>query len=158
MSRTDTVLDLFYDYETTTGLSAEGAQRALERYNKLKRARGVYMHGHWIDREHLLLLLSRYGRAELKKQLSEVESAIRQYTAAELLRGYAFDTPQGKRHFVVNRHLRRVCITNEDAVRIVNWLSLNSSVEDLLGIYPALEAALEPVFEDVEEEEMKEAS
>ncbi|EPX59292.1 hypothetical protein D187_003196 [Cystobacter fuscus DSM 2262] len=157
-ARTDTVLDLFYDYETTTGLSAEGAQRALERYNKLKRARGVYMNGHWIDREHLLLLLSRYGRAELKKQLAEVESATRQYSAAQLLRGYEFDTPQGKRHFVVNRHLRRVCITNADAVRIVNWLSLNSSVEDLLGIYPALEAALEPVLEDMEDEAMKEAS
>ncbi|MBN1210225.1 MAG: radical SAM protein [Myxococcaceae bacterium] len=157
-ARTDTVLDLFYDYEPATGLDAAGAERMLERYNKLKRQRGLYMKGHWIDREHLLLLLSHYGRDELKRRLGDVEPGVRKYSAAELLRGYEFDTPEGKRYFVVNRHLRRVCITNEDAVRIVNWLSLNSTVEDLLEIYPALEAAVEPDPPPATEDEMREAS
>lgn len=149
--RTDTVLDLFYEYEPATGLDAAGAQAVLERYNRLKRERKVYQHGHWVDREHLLLLLSRYGRDALKKAFAEVEDSDRGYSAAELLRGYAFETPEGKRHFVVNRRLRRVCITNEDAVRIVGWLQFGAKVEDLLSAYPALSAALDPVPEDVVE-------
>lgn len=157
--RTDTVLDLFYEYEPETGLDAEGARAVLARFNKLKRERKVYQHGHWVDREHLLLLLSRYGRDALKRDFAMVEEAERGYTAAELLRGYDFDTPEGKRHFVVNRRLRRVCITNEDAVRIVGWLQFGAKVEDLLNTYPALAAALDPVPEHMEElTDLREAS
>jgi len=146
-AKTDTVLDLFYEYEPETGLDAEGAKRALDRFNELKNERGLYQHGQWIEREHLLLLLSRYGRDELKRRLIEVEGPKRRRPAKELLRSYEIDTPHGRRYFVVNRELGQVCITNEDAVRVVQWLDPQATVEDLVRTFPALAAATEPVRE-----------
>jgi len=145
-SKTDTVLDLFYEYEPETGLDAEGAKAALDRYTELKKERGVYQYGSWIEREHLLLLLSRYGRDELKRRLVEVESVkAPERPAKELLRGYEIDTPEGRRYFIVNRQLSQVCITNEDAFRVVQWLDPKATVADLIRIFPALTAAVEPV-------------
>lgn len=156
-TRPDNVLDLFYDYETTEGLDAKGAERALERFVKLKRERGVYQTGLWIQREHLLLLLSRYGRDELRRQLPIVESTRRVYSATEMLRGYSIDTPKGKKHFVVNRPYSRVCITNEDAVRIVNWLGAQATVEQLVSYFPGLAPLVDPDLRS-EDEKMQEAS
>jgi hypothetical protein len=147
-TRQDNVLDLFYDYETTDGLDSEGAQRALERYNELKRERGLYQTGLWIQREHLLLLLSRYGRDGLKRQLVEVETRPRKYSAAEMLAGFSLNTPEGPKHFVVNRRMSRVCITNEDAVRIVNWLAPMATVEDLVRAFPGLTELVDPNLPD----------
>ena len=145
-SKTDTVLDLFYEYEPETGLDADGARAALDRYSELKKERGLYQYGSWIEREHLLLLLSRYGRDELRRRLVDVESVKAPETLAkELLRGYEIDTPEGRRYFIVNRRLSQVCITNEDAFRVVEWLDPKATVADLIKIFPALTAAVEPV-------------
>jgi hypothetical protein len=141
--KTDSILNLFYDYEPESGLDAEGAHRALERFTKLKRERGVYKTGHWIAREHLLLLLSRYGRDELRRQLLDVESAERTYPVAEILRSFTVDTPEGPRYFVVNRHLGRVCSTNQDTLRLVEWLSPKASVTDLVELYPVFAPLLD---------------
>jgi len=48
---------------------------------------------------------------------------------------------------VVNRELGQVCITNEDAVRVVQWLDPQATVADLVRTFPALAAATEPVHE-----------
>jgi anaerobic magnesium-protoporphyrin IX monomethyl ester cyclase len=139
-----TVLDLFYEYEPEAGLDARGAQQALDRFDQLKRERGLYAHGLWIEREHLLLLLSRYGRDELRRQLAIVESPKTSKDVYGILRGYDIDTPQGRRHFVVNRELARVCSANEDAVRVVNWLGPQATVDELLRIYPSLAGLVDP--------------
>lgn len=138
------VFDVYYDYEVEAGLDASAAKRMLERFNSLKRERGLYGSGTWIQREHLLLLLGRYGREELRRQLREAETAERTYSAAELLRGYELDTAKGREYFVVNRKLRSVSRTNEDAVRIINWLQPTASIADLLTAFPALEELIEP--------------
>lgn len=142
--KTDTVFNLFYDYEPADGIDAAGARRALERFSKLKQEQGAYGTGQWIEREHLLLLLSRHGRDELKRRLVELESTPRTYSAAELLRGFTIDTAQGRKYFVVNRKLARVCTTNEDAVGLVNWLGPQATIEDLVRLYPALAAVVAP--------------
>jgi hypothetical protein len=143
-ARPDTVLNLFYEYQPEVGLDAEGAQRVLQRYQQIKLERGVYQQGLWIQREHLLLLLSRHGRDELRRRLAEVEQVQRPSLANGLLRGYELDTPHGRRYFVVNRQLARVCSTNEDAVRLVNWLEPCATIEDLLRAYPELLTAVDP--------------
>jgi hypothetical protein len=61
-----------------------------------------------------------------------------------VLRGYELDTPHGRQYFVVNRQLARVCSTNEDAVRLVNWLEPSATIEDLIRAYPDLVAAVDP--------------
>ncbi|WP_233613589.1 MULTISPECIES: B12-binding domain-containing radical SAM protein [Corallococcus] len=155
-TKADNVLDLFYNYETSEGLDAQGAQTALKRFTKLKRERKLYQTGLWIQREHLLLLLSRYGRDELRRQLTRVESTPRLGTPSEVLRGYTLNTPNGPKHFVVNRQFSRVCITNEDAVRIVNWLGPEATGDELLRYFPAFAALLDPQLPM--DEELKAAS
>lgn len=142
-SKTDTILDLFYEYEPETGLDATGASETLARFNELKSERGVYQHGNWIEREHLLFLLSRYGRDELKRRLADIEVEKPARTAKETLSSYEIDTTEGRKYFVVNRHLGKVCSTNEDAVRVVQWLDAQATVADLIRAFPALAAATE---------------
>jgi hypothetical protein len=144
-AKTDTVLDLFYEYEPETGLDAAGAAEALDRFNQLKAERGLYQHGQWIEREHLLLLLSRHGRDELKRRLADLEGRTISRTAKAILSAYEIDTPDGRKYFVVNRELGQVCITNEDAVKVIRWLDPKATVADLVGIFPALAAATERV-------------
>lgn len=144
-SKTDTVLDLFYEYEPETGLDARGASEALDRFNALKDERGVYQHSRWIEREHLLLLLSRYGRDELRRRLVDVEVRKPPLTAKETLTPYEIDTVEGRKYFIVNRHLGQVCVTNEDAVRVVQWLDPQATVADLIRFFPALASTIEEV-------------
>jgi hypothetical protein len=115
--RKGSVLELYYDYDVESGLDAEGAQSALERFKEQREARKLYRYGTWIPREYLLLLLSYHERDNLKDKLArcEVEAVDRAVPLGEALIPFIAelngeDLP---RHFLVNRITRRIFETDE---------------------------------------------
>ncbi len=138
------IFELYYDYQTSEGLDAGGATRALDRFTEMKTAAGLYQTGRWIPREYLLLLLSHHPRDALRAELAQVESA----PTPESL-GDAFDwissngaPTRAQRHFVVNKARRQVFETNEDAVALLAILESDTEVRDLVRNYPVFERLL----------------
>jgi anaerobic magnesium-protoporphyrin IX monomethyl ester cyclase len=134
------VLELYYNYETTHGLDAEGAQRALRRFNELKLKRGAYSYGRWIPREFLLLLLSYFERDRLKEEMGRCESVKKGSALAnESLRGLSLPTRgESAKHFIVNRTSGQVFETNKDAVTLLSMVGSGVSVDELTAAFPSL--------------------
>lgn len=137
------VLELYYDYEPTSGLDAGAAASALERFTRLKNEKGLYQLGRWIPREYLLLLLSYHGRQELLRQLKLCEEETPSETSiAETLTSMSLATYSGQKHFVVNRVSKHVFETNEDALILIDMIAPEVSVSDVVKTFPSLQALI----------------
>jgi anaerobic magnesium-protoporphyrin IX monomethyl ester cyclase len=134
------IFELYYDYETTSGLDADGAGRMLDRFNATKTEFGVYQDGRWIPREHLLLLVDAFGRRRLKEKLSELESEgrIAQKVGTDL-KWFSFtgedSRPMG---FIVNLGRGKVYETNDDALLLLDMVSPDTSLSSLVKRFPTL--------------------
>jgi radical SAM family protein len=135
------ILELYYDYKPTTGIDAAQAQAMLDRFNDLKRIKGLYQTGRWIPREFLLILLSHHRRDDLKQALIALETPEPLTTLGETLAWLSAGSsqPDCQRHFVVNKTSRQVFETNEDTVALLSILDERTSVSELVRTYPVLE-------------------
>src|SRR5262249_30849108 len=127
-----------YNYETTSGLDADGARRMLEKFNAKKASSGVYQCGRWIPREHLLLLIDTYGRDTLKQNLAELESerGIESSVGADL-KWFAFTGDDNRRmRYIVSLGKGKVYETNEDALVLLDMLSSDTSIHSLAERFP----------------------
>ena len=112
------ILGLYYDYEPISGLDADGAQEMVNKFTARKAAEKVHQVGLWIPREHLLLLLNRHGRDELKQKLDDLEGSNSGRGAHGTdLRWYSFDVGSTKRvHCVVGLKSGTVHEMSDDVV------------------------------------------
>jgi hypothetical protein len=142
----DSVLELYYDYEVTAGLTQEQATGMVELFRMRKLEENVYQYSGWIPREHLLVLLSRYGRDELRSTLERLETSG-QATGRwnQNLSWFALgeQDPGKQRYFVVNTQLGTILETNADAVLVLEFMPNDVGVDALIESYPLFGPALQ---------------
>jgi hypothetical protein len=138
IDKAERILELYYDYRPTSGLDAQQAEAALEKFTELKTKAGLYQTGRWIPREFLLILLSHYERDVLKASLREVENVEvpdRVRDAIDWISTAGAES-RPQRHFVVNKKRRQVFETNEDAVALLDILEPDVSTAELCRVFP----------------------
>jgi|GEM_PF-314465 anaerobic magnesium-protoporphyrin IX monomethyl ester cyclase len=130
-------LGLYYEYEVASGLDAEQAENALEKFRARRDEAGLYNVGGWIPREFLLLLLSRHERDRLRSMASSAELQLRLSSAQDALYTLQVETPAGKKFYVVNRNAGSVSETNCDAVQLLGMLTKTATVGTLVSTVPS---------------------
>ena len=139
------VLELYYDYEVTDGLSQEGkAADLVDEFGQMKKSAGVYSYGGWIPREHLLLLLSRYSREVLLRKLEVLDRGVHEGASwAENVNWFTLNASGHQpRHFVVNTQAGKVLETNRDAVVVLEFLPKDIPTETVVQHFPVLEQVM----------------
>jgi anaerobic magnesium-protoporphyrin IX monomethyl ester cyclase len=134
------IFELYYNYETVSGLDADGAGRMLERFNMLKTTSGAYQTGRWIPREHLLLLVKAFGRDGLKQRLRGLDGTeSARSSVGDELKWFSFQTDTDKRmNFIVGLTKGKVYETNDDAITLLDRLTPETPVESLVRRFPNL--------------------
>jgi len=135
------IFELYYDYEVDRGLDAAGAERMLAKFDARKKEAGAYQVGRWIPREHLLLLVHKYGRTALREKLSSLESkSDLPVSIGDGLKWFSFQTVAGKSlNFVISLSKRKVYETNSDAIALLEMLTPETSLQSLVTHFPSLE-------------------
>ncbi|MCF1505814.1 radical SAM protein [Afifella sp. H1R] len=145
VEKTDSILELYYDYEVESGLTQADATRMLERFSEMKRQTGAYRYGGWIPREHLLLLLARHERDALRTKLADLDSRLDE--DARWRRDIAWfalqkETGSELRFFVVNTHAGTILETNRDAVLVLEFMPQDVPLKTIVESFPALAPVL----------------
>jgi len=145
ISKRNSLFELYYDYHTRTGITADQASLELIRFADEKKRRTLFRNGRWIPREHLLLLLSIFSRNGLREQLDAVENMlVVSHRIGDTLRPFTFEDKRRKvnRHFVAHLVGQRIFETNRDTVVLLECVDPNTDIETLVRAFPALEPFL----------------
>lgn len=134
------IFELYYDYEVASGMSEEEASTLVALFDEKKKKKFAYQGGRWIPRELLLVLLGRYARDDLRKQLDDLE--IRREKNSRTLSCMTWVTlpgEQGKqRFFAINTGTGQVFETNEDTLSLFTALEQNTPMSNVAAAFPAL--------------------
>ena len=138
------VLELYYDYEVSKGLSQKEAEDMVDVFSTMKEEAGAFAYGGWIPREHLLVLLSHYDRDVLRSQLEELDHGLSiQSRWTENLNWFTLhDSNAVPRHYVVNTHAGKILETNRDAVILLEFLPKDTPTETVVKHFPVLEEVM----------------
>jgi hypothetical protein len=144
IEKSGNVLELYYDYQVDSGIDADQALAMVARFGEMKRSSGAYQYSGWIPREHLLVLLSRFGRQELRDRLEQLDGALHRNSHWSTDISW-FTMPQGgsDRHFVINPSAGKVLETNRDAVLVLEFMPKDVPTEVLLTNFPIFEQVVE---------------
>jgi hypothetical protein len=126
------------------GLSAGEAADMVNLFSRLKRERGAYRYGGWIPREHLLVLLSRYDRDTLRRELEVLDERVHSGVRwSDDLNWFSLPQKDGEpRYFVVNSQAGRILETNKDAVIVLEFMPRELSVKTLVSYFPIFEQVI----------------
>jgi anaerobic magnesium-protoporphyrin IX monomethyl ester cyclase len=144
IEKNDNVLELYYDYEVSHGLTQDDATRMVQTFSEMKRQNDAYRYSGWIPREHLLVLLSHHDRDILRQKLEMLDSEIRSGVRwSSNISWFALERQQhDPRYFVVNAQAGSVLETNQDAVLVLEFLPKDISRDAIVSNFPALEPVL----------------
>lgn len=137
------VLEIYYDYETGSGLSAAEASEMVNVFSAMKQKAGAYRYAGWIPREHLLVLLARHDRDSLLKELqsldSDLQTGARWWTHVNWFSLDARNQPdRAPRYFIVNTQAGRVLETNRDAMLLMEFLPKGVEAEAIVSHFPMM--------------------
>jgi anaerobic magnesium-protoporphyrin IX monomethyl ester cyclase len=145
IEKNDDVLQLYYDYEVTTGLTQEQATDMVEVFKAMKRERKAYQYGGWIPREHLLVLLGRHKRDVLSQKLAELDAENQAGVRwNQNVTWFAIENGNegATRYFVVNSKAGTILETNRDAVLLLEFMPKDVPVETITRNFPVLQPVL----------------
>lgn len=145
IERNDDVLQLYYDYEVTSGLTQEQASKMVEVFKDMKRDRKAYQYAGWIPREHLLVLLGRHRRDALGRKLAELDAENQTGARwSQNVTWFSLENADGEatRYFVVNARAGTILETNRDAVLLLEFMPKDVPVEAIARNFPVLESVL----------------
>jgi hypothetical protein len=144
VEKSSNVLELYYDYEVTEGLSAEQAHGMVDEFTERKKKAGAYAYGGWIPREHLLVLLSKFDRDVLRSQLEVLDSGLDTRLGwTEDVNWFTLNMPNSvPRHFVVNTLAGKILETNRDAVVALEFMPKDITSSEVIAHFPVLEQVM----------------
>ena len=130
-------LELYYDYEVTSGLDQQAAADMVERFGQMKARAGVFQYSGWIPREHLLVLLAHFGRDPLLSALRTLEPEAEQARRVGALSWFEVNDPEGETlYYIVDPAVGRIMETNRDAVLVLQFMPPDTTLEQVADIFP----------------------
>lgn len=145
IEKNDNVLQLYYDYEVTTGLTQEQAAEMVEVFKDMKRQHRAYQYGGWIPREHLLVLLSHHKRDVLAQKLAVLDTQLQAGDRwSQNVSWFAMEngSEHATRYYVVNSKAGTILETNRDAVLLLEFMPKDVPVEAIILNFPVLHPVL----------------
>ena len=144
IEKSDNVLELYYDYEVTSGLTQQDAADMVQQFAGMKRLNKAYQYSGWIPREHLLVMLSHHHRDSLRRELEILDSDLHAGAHwAENVNWFSMNEPGGaQRHFVVNAQAGKILETNRDAVLLLEFLPQDTPAAAIVAQFPVFEPIL----------------
>jgi anaerobic magnesium-protoporphyrin IX monomethyl ester cyclase len=123
VEKTDNVLELYYDYDVVTGLTQGQASELVETFTEMKRQAKAYQYSGWIPREHLLVLLARFRRDDLRRALEQLEAQGQSGARwSQNVSWFALEERDATRFYVVNTQAGTILETNGDAVLLLEFM------------------------------------
>lgn len=138
------VLELYYDYDVVSGMTADEALDMVGTFSQMKIDNGAYQYSGWIPREHLLVLLSRFERDGLRERLEQLDAKLQngQWWQENLCWFTMSDATGKERHYVVNVQAGKILETNRDAVVVLEFIPQDLSASAIVEHFPVFEQVI----------------